>query len=230
MNIQGIQKLTLLDYPGKVACTVFTGGCNFRCPFCHNALLVTGDIASQKTTPEEILNFLKKRQGILDGVCITGGEPLINHDISDFIKSIKKLGYYVKLDTNGSFPDRLEGLVDEGIVDYVAMDIKNTPEKYGITVGKGDFDIEPVLESVEFLKSGQVPYEFRTTVTFEYHTLYDIECIGKWLEGAPKYFLQNFVDSGELIDKNVHGHEKKVMISMLEAVKKYIPSAELRGI
>lgn len=230
MNIQGIQKLTLLDYPGKVACTVFTGGCNFRCPFCHNALLVTGDVTSQNTDPDEILNFLKKRVGVLDGVCITGGEPLINSDITEFIKSIKALGFSVKLDTNGSFPDRLKSLAREGIIDYVAMDIKNTPEKYGITIGKRNFDIAPVLESVEFLKSGQIPYEFRTTVTLEYHTVNDIESIGKWLKGVPKYFLQNFVDSGELIDKNIHGQSKDVMKSMLEAVKKHIPNAELRGI
>lgn len=230
MNIQGLQKLTLLDYPEHVACTVFTGGCNFRCPFCHNAPLVTHNFGSSKLSENEIIDFLKKRTGILDGVCITGGEPLLNADIAEFIKKIKSLGYRVKLDTNGSFPERLSELVCGGIVDYVAMDIKNTPEKYGITVGKNDFDISSVQKSVEILKEGKVPYEFRTTVTLEYHTKDDIESIARWLSGAKKYFLQNFVDSGELIDKSTHGHEKNSMKSMLEVAKLYIPEAELRGI
>ena len=230
MNIQGIQKLTLLDYPEHVACTIFTGGCNFRCPFCHNALLVTENFGSSKLSEDEILSFLKKRIGILDGVCITGGEPLLNSDIGDFLKKIKELGYPVKLDTNGSFPERLEALIDEKLVDYVAMDIKNSKEKYGITVGKTNFDISPILRSVEILKKGRVPFEFRTTVTLEYHNESDMIEIAKWLVGTEKYFLQNFVDSGELIDKNVHGHDKNSMKSMLSAVKEYIPNAELRGL
>ena len=230
MNIQGIQKLTLLDYPEHVACTIFTGGCNFRCPFCHNALLVTENFGSSKLSEDEILSFLKKRIGILDGVCITGGEPLLNSDIGDFLKKIKELGYPVKLDTNGSFPERLEALIDEKLVDYVAMDIKNSKEKYGITVRKPNFDISPILRSVEILKKGRVPFEFRTTVTLEYHNESDMIEIAKWLVGTEKYFLQNFVDSGELIDKNVHGHDKNSMKSMLCAVREFIPNAELRGL
>ena len=230
MNIQGLQKLTLLDYPEHVACTVFTGGCNFRCPFCHNASLVTGNITDGKITVDEILSFLKKRQGILDGVCITGGEPLLNKDICDFIRSVKELGFAVKVDTNGSLPERLDKIISDGLADYVAMDIKNTPEKYGVTVGKKDFDVSPILESVEILKQGRIPYEFRTTVTLEYHNKEDIENIAKWLAGAEKYFLQNFVDSGELIDPDTHGHDKSSMKSMLCAAKLYIPSAELRGL
>ena len=230
MNIQGIQKLTLLDYPEHVACTIFTGGCNFRCPFCHNALLVTENFGSSKLSEDEILSFLKKRIGILDGVCITGGEPLLNSDIGDFLKKIKELGYPVKLDTNGSFPERLEALIDEKLVDYVAMDIKNSKEKYGITVRKPNFDISPILRSVEILKKGRVPFEFRTTVTLEYHNESDMIEIAKWLVGTEKYFLQNFVDSGELIDKNVHGHDKNSMKSMLSVAKKHISTAELRGV
>ncbi|MBE6600072.1 MAG: anaerobic ribonucleoside-triphosphate reductase activating protein [Ruminococcaceae bacterium] len=230
MNIQGLQKLTLLDYPEHVACTVFTGGCNFRCPFCHNALLVTGNFGASKMTSGDIFGFLKKRQGILDGVCITGGEPLLHPDINELLRGIKDLGFAVKLDTNGSFPEKLIELCENGLVDYVAMDIKNTPEKYGVTVGKADFDITPILKSVEFLKKGTVPYEFRTTVTLEYHEIEDIENISKWLKGAEKYFLQNFVDSGELIDSETHGHDKNVMKSMLEVAKRYLPSTELRGI
>ncbi len=230
MNIQGLQKLTLLDYPGHVACTVFTGGCNFRCPFCHNAPLVTENFGSSKVTTEELLAFLRKRRGILDGVCITGGEPLLQQDIKDIIKEIKSLGFAVKLDTNGSFPEILMELCDEGLLDYVAMDIKNTPEKYGETIGKKDFDIEPIQKSVEFLKKGTVPYEFRTTVTYEHHTVEDIVTISRWLVGAEKYFLQNFVDSGDLIEKNTHGHDKNVMISMKNAAKEHLAATELRGL
>ncbi len=230
MNIQGLQKLTLLDYPGRVACTVFTGGCNFRCPFCHNALLVTENFGEGKIAENEIYEFLKKRRGILDGVCITGGEPLLNKDIDNFIANIKDLGFSVKLDTNGSFPKRLGELIEKKLIDYVAMDIKNTPDKYELTVGKKDFDMAPVFESVEILKQGNTSYEFRTTVTLEFHTESDIEEIAKWLSGTEKYFLQNFVDSGELIDPNIHGHDKNSMKSMLFAARKHIPTAELRGV
>ena len=230
MNIQGLQKLTLLDFPGKVACTVFTGGCNFRCPFCHNALLVTDFDNTSSVTEDELLGFLKKRQGILDGVCITGGEPLINRDISELIKKIRDLGFAVKLDTNGSFPDLLESLISDGLVDYVAMDIKNSKEKYGLTVGRPDFDVSPICRSVELLMRGTVGYEFRTTVTEQFHTVEDFEKIGKWLSGCSKYYLQNFVDSGKLIDPSIRGLGKSTMNSMLETVRMYIPSAELRGL
>ena len=230
MNIQGLQKLTLLDFPGKVACTVFTGGCNFRCPFCHNASLVTDCSSTASVTEDELLSFLKKRQGILDGVCITGGEPLLNRDIPEFIKKIRALGFAVKLDTNGSFPELLEKLISDDLVDYVAMDIKNSKEKYGITIGKPDFDTSPICRSVEILKQGSVDYEFRTTVTEQFHSVEDFEAIGEWLSGCSKYYLQNFVDSGNLIDPSIRGCDKNAMKSMLSAVKKYIPAAELRGL
>lgn len=229
MIIKGFQKLTLLDFPGRTACTVFTGGCNFRCPFCHNALLVTeqDDIFY---TEEEIFDHLKLRKNVLDGVAITGGEPLLQKDIERFIYEIKDMGYDVKLDTNGSFPEKLQGLIDLDLIDYVAMDIKNCKEKYGETIGMENFDISPVEKSMEILKNSGVKYEFRTTITKNYHTMEDIEKLAQWIEGTPLYFLQNFVDSGSLIDSSCKGVSRDEMREMLTIVKKYIPTAELRGL
>lgn len=230
MRIDGLQKMTLLDFPGKVACTVFLGGCNFRCPFCHNALLVTDLPQKPDYTADEILDFLKKRQGLLDGVAITGGEPLINSELSDFIKEIRKLGYSVKLDTNGSFPDRLKKIVGDGLVDYVAMDIKNCREKYTQTVGLSALDVSKIEESVDFLKSGAVDCEFRTTVVREFHTVEDIRKAAEWISGAKRYFLQNFVDSGNLIDSSVGGVDKETMLRMRDAAADFVPQTEIRGI
>lgn len=230
MRIDGLQKMTLLDFPGKVACTVFTGGCNFCCPFCHNALLVTELPQKPDYTVDEILGFLKKRQGLLDGVAITGGEPLMNPDIDSFIKEIRKLGYSVKLDTNGSFPERLEKIVNDGLIDYVAMDIKNCKKKYAETVGLSSFDLSKVERSVDFLKNGSVDYEFRTTVVREFHTVDDIRKAAEWISGAKRYFLQNFVDSGNLIDPSVGGVAKKTMFRMKEAAADFVPQTEIRGI
>lgn len=229
MRIQGLQKLTLLDFPERTACTVFTAGCNFRCPFCHNASLVI-DIPQEMAMDEEaFFSFLNKRKGILDGVCISGGEPLLQPDIEAFIRKIKELGYAVKLDTNGSFPDRLKELVDEGLIDYVAMDIKNAPDAYAITCGLEKIDIDAIRESVAYLKEGHVPYEFRTTVVKNYHFKEHFESIGKWLEGTDKYYLQNFVDSGDLIGKRTRGCSPEEMEAFLNVVQQYIPNAKLRG-
>ena len=230
MIVSGLAKLTLLDYPGKTACTVFTGGCNFRCPFCHNAPLVIGADAAGILTEEDVLSHLKKRQGILDGVCITGGEPLLQKDIAEFIARIRDLGYSVKLDTNGSFPDRLASLAEKGLIDYVAMDIKNCKEKYPATVGIKDFDVAPICESVEFLKGGSLPYEFRTTVVREFHTAEDFVAIGDWISGAKKYFLQAFSDAGELIEEGLHGVEKPEMQAFADLLRPKIELVELRGI
>ena len=230
MRIQGLQKLTLLDFPEKMACTVFTAGCNFRCPFCHNASLVTHIPAEADIDEEKFFTFLKKRKGILDGVCVTGGEPLLQADIEAFIGRIKDLGYLVKLDTNGSFPDKLKDLVGKGLVDYVAMDIKNSIADYGKTIGlDGRYD-EAIKESVSYLLEGHVDYEFRTTVTKNFHTEADFEEIGKWIQGAKRYYLQSFVDSGDLIEANIEGVSKEEMEKFLKKVKLYIPSAELRGV
>lgn len=230
MRIDGLQKMTLLDFPGKVACTVFTGGCNFRCPFCHNALLVTKLPEKPDYSEDEILSFLEKRTGLLDGVAITGGEPLLNPDIADFIRKIRSMGYAVKLDTNGSFPERLKAIVGEGLVDYVAMDIKNRKEKYAETIGLKNLDLSKIEESIEFLKTGAVDYEFRTTVVEQFHTVEDIRAAAEWISGAKRYFLQNFVDSGELICGDVCGVDKETMLKMKSAAADFVPQTEIRGI
>lgn len=229
MVIQGLQKLTLLDYPGQVACTVFTAGCNFRCPFCHNASLVIDTYNNENIPEKEVFTFLEKRRGILDGVCVSGGEPLIQNGIEHFLKQVKELGYTVKLDTNGSFPEKLEKVVKEGLVDYVAMDIKNSRENYGRTVGIEDYDIRNVHRSVMFLLRNQVPYEFRTTVVREFHQRSDFESIAEWIRGAQSYYLQQFVDSGDLIRGGLHGYNRDIMEQALAIVKKTVVLAEIRG-
>lgn len=232
MLISGLQKMTLLDYPGRVACTVFTGGCNFRCPFCHNASLVIPEsLRAADGGVEAVLAFLKKRQGLLDGVAITGGEPLLHADMADFLRRVKELGYLVKLDTNGSFPERLRALVEEGLVNRVAMDIKNDPAHYAETAGVPDLDLGPITESKDFLRSGAVEYEFRTTVVKGLHTAERLQNAARWIEGAEAYFLQQFKDSGELIDANGLGaFSADEMRELAEAVKPIIPAVQLRGV
>lgn len=230
MKINGFQKLTLLDFPGKTACTVFTPGCNFRCPFCHNASLVTHIDNSYDMSEEDILLYLEKRKNLLDGVAITGGEPLLQNGIEDFISRVKAMGYAVKLDTNGSFPEKLIQIVEKGLADYVAMDIKNSEAKYGETVGIENFDITPVEKSVEFLLQNKVPYEFRTTVVDKFHTVDDIQEIVCWIKGANKYFLQNFVDSGDLIEDGLTAVPLEKLKEMREKASKIIENVELRGV
>jgi pyruvate formate lyase activating enzyme len=230
MNFSGFQKLTLLDFPGHVACTLFSKGCNFRCPFCHNAALVTEEGNDVQFTEEEILGYLKKRKGVLDGVCFTGGEPLIQNQIADFMRKVKELGFLIKLDTNGSYPEKLKSLVEEGLVDYVAMDIKNSTERYGETVDICNYDTAKVEESIDFLLQNKVDFEFRTTIVAEYHTIQDIESIAKRIKGAPRYFLQNFVDSGNLIGENLHAVSKENLEKMRETALKHLEKVEIRGI
>lgn len=229
MLIKGLQKLTLLDYPGKMACTVFTAGCNFRCPFCHNASLVT-NIDDERISEEEFFSFLEKRQGIIDGVCVTGGEPTLQPDLKDFLKKIKDLGYSVKLDTNGYRPEVLKDVVNSGLIDYVAMDIKNSQSKYALTTGIENLDISKINESVEFLMSGVVDYEFRTTIVKELHTEEDIQDIVSWIQGAKKYFLQGFIDSGDLICTGYSGYDKTELQKLLNIAKNDLSVTELRGI
>lgn len=230
MKLIGLQKMTVLDFPGRVACIVFTFGCNFRCPFCHNASLVLGE-GDSDITEEEFFSYLQKRKGILDGVCVTGGEPLLQKDIEVFLGKIKALGYEIKLDTNGMFPDKLKEIVNAGLVDYVAMDIKNSPEYYAVTVGKEEIDFEKIKESVDFLiNEASVDYEFRTTVVAEFHTESAFEEIGKFIKGAKKYYLQGFVDSGDLIGNNLTALPKNIMEKMAERVKPYVENVELRGV
>ena len=221
MKISGFQKMTLLDFPGRVACTIFTFGCNLRCPFCHNASLVVGGV-TEEHTEDEILSYLEKRRGLLDGVCITGGEPLLQPDIASFIKKVKGLGYAVKLDTNGCFPEKLKELVLGGLIDYVAMDIKNCLSKYGDTVGIKNFDVTPIRESIAFLVSGKVDFEFRTTIVKELHNVEDIKTLSEEIRGADKYYLQSFVDSGDLIGENLSAHEREVLEEMKAVAEKTI--------
>ena len=228
MVISGLQKLTLLDYPGKIACTVFTSGCNFRCPFCHNATLVL-EKPEDFMSEEDFFSFLKKRKGMLQGVCVTGGEPTLQKDLCEFLGKIKALGYSVKLDTNGYRPDVLKKIVEEKLCDYVAMDIKNSQEKYGLTVGIENFNIEPIKESVNYLLNGNVDFEFRTTVVKELHTEEDILKITEWIKGTPKYFLQGFVDSGDIIKDGFSGYTQNSMENLLKVAKTNIPVTELRG-
>lgn len=230
MLISGLQKLTLLDYPGKVACTVFTGGCNFRCPFCHNASLVLPERMAHDSSEEAVLAFLKKRQGILDGVAVTGGEPLLHKDIDLFLKKVKDLGYKIKLDTNGSFPDRLIQLCKAGLVDRVAMDIKNSPALYEKTVG-AKVNMADIERSKDFLLSGTVDYEFRTTTVKGLHTAESIKEAAKWIKGAKEYYLQQFKDSGDILDIECLGaFDEKEMELLRTAAAEFVPAAELRGV
>lgn len=229
MNIQFYQKLTLLDYPQKTACTVFTYGCNLRCPFCHNAGLVVRP-AEEKIDEAEFFSFLDKRKNLLDGVCITGGEPLLQKDILRFISDIKNKGFLVKLDTNGFFPDKLEEILKAGIVDYVAMDIKNSPKKYSITCGIENADMTKVFRSAELLKNYATDYEFRTTAVKGYHEACDFKSIGEWLAGNSKYYIQCFKDSGDTIEKGLSAFAEEELNSFKSAVLPYLPSTELRGI
>lgn len=230
MKINGFQKMTVLDFPTKVACTIFTAGCNLRCPFCHNASLVTHIDNSVSFDENEILAYLKKRTGILDGVCITGGEPLLQPDIENFIAKIKELGYLVKLDTNGCYPDALKNLLDKKLVDYVAMDIKNSKDKYALTVGIDNFDISPIEKSIDILLNCDIDYEFRTTIVKQFHTADDIQDIGVWIKGAKNYFLQNFVDSGDLICGDLSAVEKAELYNMQQKLNGCVQNCEIRGI
>lgn len=227
MKFGGLQKLTLLDYPQKIACTVFTVGCNFRCPFCHNNSLVQSNVDELST--EQILAFLRKRKPVLEGMCLTGGEPLLQKDVESFLAEVKKIGYLVKLDTNGANPQKLKQLVQLGLVDYVAMDIKNSLERYNQTAGT-KVDLDAICQSVEFLKSGVVDYEFRTTVTGNLHTEKSIEQMGKWLTGAKVVYLQQFVDSGDLIDPTTIGCDEQTLQKYQSILQKYVPNVYLRGV
>ena len=230
MEIAGLQKLTLLDYPGKTACTVFTWGCNLRCPFCHNAGLVT-EAFEETVTADELYSFLKKRIGLLDGVCVTGGEPLLQPDLISFLQPIREMGFAVKLDTNGTQPEKLREICETGLISMVAMDIKNSPEKYAVTAGTERLSIDAVHQSVRYLmQQGNIPYEFRTTVVKQYHTAADFSAIGKWIRGANAYYLQNFQNTGRLIDNSVSGCTPSEMRAFLEIVRQDVPNAALRGI
>lgn len=230
IKLFGIQKLTLLDYPQKMASTIFTGGCNFRCPFCQNSDLVFLPENMPELQEEDILGFLKKRKGILDGVCISGGEPLLNPELDAFLKKIKDLGYNIKLDTNGSNPLRLQQLVEEGLIDYVAMDVKNTPQKYAETAGIRNLDIHHIQQSIQYLKENHVGYEFRTTIVQEFHDENDIREMADWLQGAAAWYLQSFEDSEHVIQKGLHAWDRDTMKQFQDIAKTKVANTQLRGI
>ncbi len=230
MDIQGFQKMTLLDFPGKVAATVFLGGCNLRCPFCHNASLVTHIDPSAACGEDEVLAYLTKRRGILDGICVTGGEPLLRTDVAPFLEKVKALGLLVKLDTNGTFPDRLRALVAAELVDYVAIDVKNSKDRYAATVGIEDFDVAPIGQTLQFLRECGVPYELRTTVVREFHDVEAIQSLAEWIAGAPRYYLQTFTDSGDLISRTpLHPVPRAEMEEMAKIARKYVAEVNIRG-
>ena len=230
MNITGLQKLTLLDFPERIACTVFIYGCNLRCPFCHNASLVVTNSQEDHISEDELISFLQSRKGLLDGVCITGGEPTMYGDVlRALIQKIRGIGFAVKLDTNGTNPSLLTELINEGLLDYVAMDIKNSPTNYTITCGGIDV-LAKAQESVKILMNSDVEFEFRTTVCHPLHTTEDIRQIGAWLKGTEKYFIQQFVDSGNLIGSEMTPLSEGEMEEMRQAVLPWIPNAQVRGI
>lgn len=231
MYIGGLQKLTLLDYPGHIACTVFTAGCDFRCPFCHNSSLVLPEAFGPRIEVDELLSFLQKRRGILDGVAITGGEPLLHADLPELLRQIKALGFLIKLDTNGTFPDRLEALIAEGLVDRVAMDIKNSPALYGETVGVPGLDLTAVDRSRALLLEGRVEYEFRTTVVRPLHTRESLCETAEWISGAAEYYLQQYRDPGCVLNnEGLAPYDEAQMRAFAEAVRPIVPSVQLRGI
>lgn len=229
MKIHGLQKMTLLDFPGHVACTVFFGGCDLRCPFCHNFELVDGT-AEPVMTVEELLSFLNKRQGLLDGVAFTGGEPCLQKDLPELLETIKGMGYKIKLDTNGNHPDMLEKLLELHLVDYVAMDIKNSPEQYARTVGLKEIDLTNIRRSVCMLLEDRVDYEFRTTVVEQFHEEKDFEAIGQMIQGAKRYFLQAFTDRDSVPFGNLSAPSKEAMLRYAEIAGKYVQDVQIRGV
>ena len=227
MIISGLLKTTLLDYPSHVAATVFLGGCNLRCPFCHNSSFL--EHPAEEYTLEELFSFLRKRQGILDGVCISGGEPSLNPELPEFIKEIKSLGYLIKLDTNGTNPDMLKNLIENCLLDYVAMDVKSSFNEYEKCCGCS-VNLPAISRSVSLLMEGRVPYEFRTTITEELHTAAAMKSMGEMLQGAEQLFLQSFVDSDGVAVKNLHAPSIEQLKEYKEILQHYISNVFIRGV
>lgn len=230
MQIFGFNKTTLLDFPEHVACTVFTGGCNFRCPFCQNGDLVLHGGSLPVLDEEEVFGVLRKRKGILTGVCVTGGEPTLQRDLDVFLSRVKELGYLVKLDSNGYRPEVLQSLCERGLVDYFAMDIKSSPKNYARTAGVKELDMGLIRESVDFIRSCGLDYEFRTTVVRELHSSGDFLSIGEWLKGCKAYFLQSYVESEGVICKEFSSYSKEELEEFVMLLKPYIDNVSLRGV
>ena len=230
VKFYGLQKLTLLDFPGRMAATVFTGGCNMRCPFCHNRSLVFLNENDSEISTKDILEYLENRSKVLDGVCITGGEPLLHKGLKYFIRTVKDLGLQVKLDTNGSNFEALKDLIEEGLLDYVAVDIKNCKEKYTQTIGLQSYDLSELEKVINYLLENHVDYEFRTTVVNQFHEVEDIEKIAKWIKGAKRYYLQNFEDHGTCIQSGLSEVGNQTLEEMKDVAKLYVNEVEIRGV
>lgn len=230
MKISGMQKLTLLDYPGKTACLLFTQGCNFRCPFCHNKDLLNNENSESIIREEEVFRYLEKRKGLIDGVCISGGEPLLQEDIEAFISKIKQMGFSIKLDTNGSSPSRLKRLIDKGLIDYVAMDVKNDFLNYDKTSGVERLNIENIKRSIKIIEESNVEYEFRTTLVKEFHKLGQLEKICEYLGPEARYYLQNYRDCNSVLQMGLSGFEKEELLNMQNQLKITYPNVMVRGI
>lgn len=229
MRICGLNKTTLLDYPGHVAAVVFLGGCNFRCPFCQNGDLVLRPESQAEIGEEELFSFLKKRKGILTGVCVTGGEPTLEKELGDLVGKIKEMGYLVKLDTNGSRPEVVGKLLGDGLLDYIAMDVKNSMERYGETVGLGKIDMGGIRETIDIIIQSGIDYEFRTTVVKELHRKEDIEAIGREIKGARAYFLQSYQESPGVIAPGFHAYSREEMEKLIAAVRPFVANVQIRG-
>ncbi|MBQ9228042.1 MAG: anaerobic ribonucleoside-triphosphate reductase activating protein [Eubacterium sp.] len=229
MKLHGIQKMTLLDFPGVVSCTVFLGGCDFRCPFCHNFELVDGT-AQPVMDDSELIAFLESRKALLDGVAITGGEPCLHRELPQLMERIRSAGYKVKLDTNGYHPERLKEILDAGLADYVAMDIKNSPEKYALTCGLETVDMEKITESIALLMNGSTDYEFRTTVIHELHEAADFEKMGAMIQGAKRYFLQRFTDRDTVPYGNLSAPSFDEMRQYAKIACQFVTDTQLRGV
>ena len=229
MKLQYIQKLTLLDYPGKVACTVFLYGCNFRCPFCHNPALVTRP-PEEGQSLSELTDLLNKRRGILEGVAVTGGEPLLNDGVFELLYTVRDAGFPVKLDTNGFFPDRLRRAIEEHLVDYVAVDIKNSPSRYAETVGLPSVDLSPLLESISLLEASGIAHEYRTTVIREYHDARSLTEAASLIRGTDRYYLQCFRDTGDLLSGGCSAYTAEELAAVADAVRSIVPAVALRGV
>ncbi|MBQ9276271.1 MAG: anaerobic ribonucleoside-triphosphate reductase activating protein [Clostridia bacterium] len=229
MIVCGFEKFSMVDFDGKIACTVFTGGCNFRCPFCHNGALVVGDIKSQEISLDEVFDYLTKRKGLVDAVCVTGGEATLQKGLAEFYEKVRALGYATKLDTNGLRPDVLKDLLDRGLLDYVAMDIKNSKAKYPLTTGLDHVDMDKISESVETLKASNIDYEFRTTLIKEFHTDDDMKEIAEWIKGAKRYFMQHYNDTEGCISHGFTDFSKAETESFVPLFKDKVGMVGIRG-
>ena len=227
MKICGIEKFSMVDWDGKIVCTLFASGCNFRCPFCHNSSLALSN--ANEIDQDEIFSFLEKRKGLVDGVCISGGEPTLHTDLVEFARKIKGMGYPVKLDTNGTNPNTLQSMIDNGLVDYVAMDVKNSPHKYPNTTGAKSVNLDDILQSISIIKKSDIPHEFRTTIITEFHTEEDIKLIADMVDGCDGYFLQKYVDRDGCIAHGYTPIDKETAQTWLSHFKGKANRTSLRG-